>query len=57
MDMYHYILVGLAVANKGLGAPRGPKSKSFWAPLKKSTVLTFTDMKKTLTNDKERKVN
>lgn len=31
-------------------------SKSFWDPLKKETVLTFSDMKKALTNDKDRKL-
>lgn len=34
----------------------GEASKSFWEPMKRSATLTFSDMKKTLTYDKQRKV-
>jgi len=48
---------GKTVADEFIKERLGEKpTKSFWDPLKKTTVLTFADMKKALPNDKDRKL-
>ena len=49
--------MGKTVADGFIKERLGEKpSKSFWDPLKKTTVLTFTDMKKAIPNDKDRRL-
>ena len=48
---------GKTVADRFIKERLGEKpTKSFWNPLKKTTVLTFADMKKALQNDKDWKL-